>query len=330
LDGALFADFRRSNSLQTLGRGCRRWMEYPMRIESRIAWTLALCLLGGVAVAGYISYALEARQSREEVSQSATLLLEAALAVRGYTTDEIEPLLQPGMAGTSFHPQTIPAYAAQATVGRVHDKIPQFSYREAALNPTNVADRASDWEVGLLRQFREHPERKEIFGEHNSGADASFYLARLIRVDNGACLSCHSDPAVAPKEMLAKYGGANGFGWKLGDLIGLQIVEVPFAPAHQRAIHSVLVTVGSLACVLVLSATVFLILLRKHVLRPLGIVTRRAEAASLAMPEATDASELKEVGAPFGDLLTAIHRLQKSIDDAAGHLGPAGKRDDRS
>ena len=38
-------------------------------------------------------------------------------------------------------------------------------YREAALNPTNPQDRATDWEADIINDFRAHPEKKEISSE---------------------------------------------------------------------------------------------------------------------------------------------------------------------
>jgi hypothetical protein len=34
-------------------------------------------------------------------------------------------------------------------------------------------------------------------------------------------------PAAAPPAMLIQYGSMNGFGWKLGEIVGAQIVSVP-------------------------------------------------------------------------------------------------------
>jgi hypothetical protein len=46
-------------------------------------------------------------------------------------------------------------------------------------------------------------------------------------VSKASCLECHSTPDKAPPEMIKKYGNANGFGWKLDEIIGAQVVSVP-------------------------------------------------------------------------------------------------------
>ncbi|PZP28720.1 MAG: hypothetical protein DI603_18755 [Roseateles depolymerans] len=284
-----------------------------MRIETRFAWIIAFCFCFGVTVAGTISYRLEVRQAHEEIKQKADLLLETAMSLRTFTAEELTPVLN-RLNPSDFHAAQVPSFVAQTTLKRLRTKFPDYRYRESALDPTNLDDRASDWEVGLLRSFRADPERKELSGETGEGQARHFYVARPIRMQSPACLQCHSTPAAAPAAMLAKYGSGHGFGWQLGDVVAMQLVEVPTAPARARAWNSVLVTVGSLSCVFVLSAAVFLLLLRRHVTHPLEALTRSAHLESLhSEPQGGDVAN---VGGQFGELQAAILRLKFSLDRA--------------
>lgn len=297
-----------------------------MRLETRFTWIIALCFCFGVSVAGYVSYRLESRQGFEEIKLKADMLLESGVAVGAYTAQDVAPTLS-ALQGAEFHAAQVPSYAAQNVMRRFAEKFPDYTYRESSLNPTNLADRANDWEVGLLRAFTADPKRKDAFGETGHGADSRFYLARPIRVESAACMQCHSTPSAAPAAMLAKYGPVNGFGWKLGDVVGLQLVEVPTAPTSVKTFNSVLVTVGSLACIFVLSAVVFLLLLRRYVTRPLDFLTRAAhessvdshaphgDALSLAGVGSGEAS-LSALGGQFKTLHQAIVRLRTSVDHA--------------
>ena len=283
-----------------------------MRIETRFAWIIAFCFLFGVTVAGLTSYRLESAQAQAEVKQKADLLLETALAVRSYTTDEIAPAL--GRGAASFHSAEIPSFAAQSTLKRLAAKFPEYHYRESSLNPTNVQDRATDWEVGLLRRFSADAALTEQYGELGSGADRHFYVARPIRLKSQECLQCHSSAAAAPPEMLAKYGPNNGFGWQMGEVVGLQLVEVPTTPTDRKAINSVLVTTGSLTSILVLSAVIFLLLLRRYVTHPLETLTRVAHASSLSSVPAETPAPV--AAGQFAELHHAIMRLQTSVTRA--------------
>jgi len=286
-----------------------------MRIETRFAWILAFCFCLGVTIAGYISYRLEARQASDEIKLKADILLETALAMRAYTVDEVAPVMRTMQGSEQFHAPQVPSFAAQNAMRRLTQKFPEYKYRESALNPTNPQDRASDWEVGLLREFEADPKRQELIGEVGSGANQRFYVARPIRMNSPACMQCHSTPAAAPTAMLAKYGMANGFGWKMGEVVALQVVEVPTAPAREKAFNSVQVTIGSLSCVFVLSAAIFLLLLRRHVTHPLELLTRSAHANSLNST-ASDTRLPIAVGGQFDELNQAIVRLRASVDRA--------------
>jgi protein-histidine pros-kinase len=115
--------------------------------------------------------------------------------------------------------------------------------------------------------------------------------------------------------MIAQYGAANGFNWKMGDIIGLQIVEVRHEPILQRAFGGVLTTVGSLTCVFILTSAIFLLLLRRYVTRPLKRITDVAQSLSLSAGAVMPQTGL-ELDGQFHDLERSITRLKTSLDEA--------------
>jgi len=289
-----------------------------MRLETRFAGIIASCFVFGICTAGYISYRLEARQAREEVKQKADMVLETAMAVRAYTSEEVAVALQAMDDKGSFHAAQVPSFAAQSAMRRLAQKLPEYQYRESSLNPTNLNDRATDWEVGLLRAFQADPQRTELSGELGAGQDRQYYVARPIRMGSPACLYCHSTPEAAPRAMVARYGAGNGFGWRMGDVVGLQLVRVSTAPAEAKAFNSVVVTIGSITSVFVLAAAVMLLLLRRHVTSPLEALTRVALATSLDKPldKSQEDIPLPPGHGQFEELQRAIQRLKASMDHA--------------
>jgi len=289
-----------------------------MRLETRFAGIIASCFVFGICTAGYISYRLEACQAREEVKQKADMVLETAMAVRAYTSEEVAVALQAMDDKGNFHAAQVPSFAAQSAMRRLAQKLPEYQYRESSLNPTNLNDRATDWEVGLLRAFQADPQRTELSGELGAGQDRQYYVARPIRMGSPACLYCHSTPEAAPKAMVARYGAGNGFGWRMGDVVGLQLVRVSTAPAEAKAFNSVVVTIGSITSVFVLAAAVMLLLLRRHVTSPLEALTRVALATSLDKPldKLQEDIPLPPGHGQFEELQRAIQRLKASMDHA--------------
>ena len=152
----------------------------------------------GLAATGYVSWALLERNARDEIAQSARLLMETAIATRTYTTAQVNPLLETQMKYT-FLPQSVAAYAATEVFNDVRKKHAEYSYKEAALNPTNPQHRAVDWEADVISQFRNNKDSVELIGERDTPTGRSFYVARPFRITNPACLRCHSTVEAAPK-----------------------------------------------------------------------------------------------------------------------------------
>jgi protein-histidine pros-kinase len=136
---------------------------------------------------------------------------------------------------TEFHPQSVPAFAATEIFGYLREKFPNYFYKEATLNPTNPRDRATDWETDIVNQFRGDAGQSEMSATRDTPNGISLFLARPIKVNNVSCLECHTTAEKAPVEMVKLYGTANGFDWKLNDIIGAQIVSVPLAVPLQLA-----------------------------------------------------------------------------------------------
>ena len=206
----------------------------------------------GVALASYLIHGALQRDGREQVMQRANLLMAAAEATRAYTTSFIKPQLDQRLE-IEFLPQTVPAFAATETVIALRKQFPQYTYKEATLNPTNPRDRTSDWEADLVNTFRADPARTELVGERMQGPIAALYIAKPIKITNPSCLSCHSTPSAAPASMIKLYGEANGFGWKQDEIIGAQIVSVPVSASEGKSNQTFYTIVGALVSLAMLA-----------------------------------------------------------------------------
>ncbi len=202
----------------------------------RLKFNLVLIVIFLISLAGaafYYNGYLE-KNAMTDVRNNSTVLMETALAIRSYTTDEIQPYLSP-MNEKRFYPQTVPAFAATETLRRLRDKFPAYEYKEAMLNPTNPRDRATDWEKVLIEKFRADPTQAELTGIHGEGVQRAMYVARPIVVKQAQCLVCHSTPAAAPATMVSVYGDKNGFDWKMNEPLGMQIVKLPMLYPLEKA-----------------------------------------------------------------------------------------------
>ena len=167
-----------------------------MKLLPKFNLILGLVLAAGLAVAAAVSYHFLQIDAREEVLRQARLMMEAMRSARDYTTKQVKPLLVTQQEHQRlFLPQTVPAFAATESFNYLRSGYADYSYKEAALNPTNLRDRAVDWEADIINTFRNKPSGvTELVGERDTPTGPALYLARPIRADP-PCLECHSVPA---------------------------------------------------------------------------------------------------------------------------------------
>jgi protein-histidine pros-kinase len=273
----------------------------------------------GLAIAGYVSRDLLLRNARDEVLQNARIMMESALASRTYTSTQIGPLLQTQMK-YQFLPQSVPAYAATELFADVRKKFPDYLYKEATLNPTNPRNRASDWESDVVHQFRQFPDRMELIGERDSPTGRTLHMARPIQIKSAACLPCHSTVDAAPKTMIDLYGQANGFGWKLNEIVGAQIVSIPMTLPIARANDTFRVFMISLTAVFAFIFIALNLMLYFMVIRPVTKLSAIADQVSLGEFDAPEfpvkgRDEIGTLSGSFNRMRTSLVQAMKMLEE---------------
>ena len=286
-------------------------------LKFNLIFVLAMAL--GVAVSGTISRSLLQAQAQEEVLGGARLMMEQASAVRAYTAGQITKLLQEQLK-TEFLPQSIPSYSATEVLATVRARHPEYGYKEATLNPTNLRDRAEGWEVDIVNGFRNDADLKEFVGQRDTPAGRSLYVARPLRITNPACLQCHSSVEAAPKTMVAKYGPSNGFGWQLNEVIGAQVMSVPMALPLKRADQAFQLFIGSLIGVFVVVGLVLNLMIWTFVVRPvtqLSALADRVSQGQLDAPEFNVKSrdEIGSLAESFSRMRTSVVQAMKMLEN---------------
>jgi HAMP domain-containing protein len=274
---------------------------------------LVIVFLLGLAASYNVAQRLLLANARLEIQGNARIMMESALAVRAYTVSQIKPLLDTQMR-YRFLPQSVSAYAATEYFNNLRKTFPEYSYKEATLNPTNPRDRAVDWEVDVVNHFRENSDAKELIGDRDGATGRLLWLARPLRITDPKCLQCHSAVDAAPQTMLDLYGVANGFGWQLKDVVGAQIVSVPYDVPLQRAHEALQNFVYLLVSLFLFLFLTVNILLTVFVVRPVRRLATIADQVSLGTMDAPDfptkgSDEIAALGASF-------NRMRRSLAEA--------------
>ncbi|HEY7242155.1 MAG TPA: DUF3365 domain-containing protein [Burkholderiales bacterium] len=275
--------------------------------------------LVGLAIAAYVADALLQQNAREEMQHSARLIMEAALATRGYTSSQVGPLLQTQMK-YGFLPQSVPAYSAAEVFNGLRKKFPEYAYKEATLNPTNPRNRAVDWETDVVNQFRNNAESGELVGERDTPGGRLLYIARPIQIRDQACLACHSTVDAAPKTLVDRYGPANGFGWKMNEIIGAQVVSVPTDVPTQRARTVFRTFMLSIAGVFVLVGIVLNAMLLSMVIMPVSRLARLADQVSMGNMDVPDfharsRDEIRTLADSFNRMKKSVVQAMKMLEE---------------
>jgi HAMP domain-containing protein len=290
-----------------------------MRLLVKFNLILILVFGSGMAAAAYFARDFLEQTAHEQVLQQARLMMGSASAMRTYTSKQVGPLLQQHQAQVNtFLAQTVPAYAATEAFNYLHGDYPDYMYKEATLNPTNLRDRAVDWESDVIQIFRTHPEQKEFSGERDTPSGRALFLAKPI-VAGGPCLECHNTWRQAPVALVRIYGKNNGFDWKMGDTVGAQIISVPMSVPlgiADRAFRSLMFSlVGvSLATLLLLDLAIVLI-----VIRPVTRLSKAADQISkgdLSVPEleVKGADEISQLAQSFNRMYLSLVKAIRMLE----------------
>ncbi|HXZ81186.1 MAG TPA: DUF3365 domain-containing protein [Terriglobales bacterium] len=291
-----------------------------MKLVAKFNLILVILFGVGLAVIAYMSYSFLMSNARDQVLQQAQLMVESASSTREYTAQELTPLLEENPRHlTTFLPQTIPFYAATVTFARLHGKYPDYTYKEAALNPSNPRDRAVEWESDLIQYFRNHPGQRELVGERETPTGRSLYLAHPIAVGK-ECLDCHDRPETAPATIVQTYGTANGFGWKLNEINAAQIVSVPMTVPVGIANRAFRRLMTYLTVIFLLTLAAMDAALYYMVIRPLRRLSHAADKISKGdkdLPElpvhSTD--EIGTVTASFNRMCVSLSKALKMLNE---------------
>jgi protein-histidine pros-kinase len=283
-----------------------------MGLRLKFNLVMLVVFIVGLGVTGYLSYELLHRNARDEVLRNAGVMMEASLSMRSYTVGKVRPLLP--YDPDKFLPESVPAFAATEIMGLLRKKYPDYSYKEAALNPTNPRNRAVDWESDILNSFRAATTAGEISGVRDTPTGRSLYLARPLQIRDEACLSCHTNAEMAPPAMVKLYGANNGFGWKLNEVIAAQIVSVPMDLPIRNANRAFVTFMSSLTVVFTVLFVLLNVMLTLFIVQPITQLSQTAEQISKGRLDAPDFSdkgrdEVSQLGQAF-------NRMRRSLEKA--------------
>lgn len=286
-----------------------------IKIGTKFNLFVIIIFIIGILLSGLTFWQALGHRAETEVSSKALVLMETVNAVRNYTQDRVNPLLQERIETESeFTPEAIPTFAAREVFEyfRNNPDYARFIFKDAAPNPTNLRDLADEFETELVEEFQSRgTTQKTGWREFYQGK--VFYVARPFVMEKQRCLECHSTPSKAPQSLLATYGTENGFGWELNQIVAAQVVYVPAAEILKSVRRSFVTTLGILAATFVLIIFCLNFLLKRFVIWRIIKIARTAQAVSRGDMKADFEENSQD---EIGLLVIAFNRMKYSVEVA--------------
>ena len=290
-----------------------------LQLGQKFTLLLGIVFLGGVLASSLALSSVLNRSTQGQLTTKALMLMETMDSIRTYTSEHIQPEIADRLE-TEFLPQSVPAYSAREVFEtfRLNPNYSDFFYKEATLNPTNLRDKADDFEAELVNAFRQRPEdASEVSGFRQTPAGSLYYIARPIKITQQSCLECHSTPNVAPASMIERYGPTNGFGWQIDEIVGAQMISVPAARVMQGARQSLILILGIFVTAFAIAIILVNLWLKRLVVRPLNRMAKVAEAVSMGDTKAEFTQDSED---EVGKLAEAFNRMRLSLQMAMQRL----------
>ncbi|WP_088243041.1 c-type heme family protein [Calothrix rhizosoleniae] len=282
-----------------------------LNLKQKFTIVLLLILVFALSLSGWVLSSILIKNAEEEIAAKTLTLMDTISSVRVYSVAQVTPELSEKLK-TKFLPQSVSAYAARE-VFDILRKQPQYSdyfYKEAALNPTNIRDKADNFETEIIEKFRRNEGLKQMSGFRSLTGEDLFYIARPLVVSQPGCLECHSTFDVAPKTMIDIYGKNNGFGWKLNEIIGAQVISIPANKVINQARQSAVFILLIVFIVFIAIIILINLFLTKQIVSPLKRLTRIAEEVSTGHLDLEFAPPSND---EIGNLAKAFKRMQRSL-----------------
>jgi HAMP domain-containing protein len=124
----------------------------------------------------------------------------------------------------------------------------------------------------------------------------------------------------APKTLSDRYGPANGFGWKLNEVVGAQVVSVPTDVPVQRAraaFRNLMLSIGAIFVVLGLVLNAMLLWM---VIVPVSRLAKLADRVSLGAMDVPDfhvrsRDEIRVLADSFNRMKKSLVQAMKMLED---------------
>ncbi len=212
--------------------------------KKRFALLIILIYIISLPVISVITYLILKQNAINNAYNTARLYLTSFEAARHYVGDELRPVLQKELPDRFIVEGMSRSYVAGNIARRVLKELPGYFFKHASLNPKNPGNKADEFEADIINEFRSKREMKEWKSLIEKDGYEYYVFAHAGEPAEEKCLYCHGNPAVAPKEIIERYGTTSGFNMRAGDVVDTLIVYIPIQAPLANARQAVVIFIA--------------------------------------------------------------------------------------
>jgi signal transduction histidine kinase/HAMP domain-containing protein len=223
-------------------------------IRQRFSWSVGLAAVAFLLLVAALQYQYLRQYIIADGKGRLRQILSQAEAVHTYCRSELRPAVARLAPEAAFEPEAMSGtYITRRVMELFTRENPSYTYKFAALEPRNPANRADEFEAAMIRRFTAEPGLKIWEGEIARGGEIVLVTFSPFVVA-ASCLRCHDKPEDAPRGLVERYGTSRGFSMQAGQIAGVRSVSLPlgepFARARWMVLTNLLITLGGVALLL--------------------------------------------------------------------------------
>lgn len=293
-----------------------------MRTGALLTLSTAVLFVGAAATSIGLAYAHLHCRALASAEAKARLLLDRNLATHAYLNEEVKPRLA-SLRSSAEDRYDVALMSSTYAVRKIDERFRSLNpagyyYKECAVGARSPQNEADEMERGFLQEIQEHPELVTRSSVRTIDGQPFFTLLRRGEVMNASCMRCHSDPALAPRELVEEYGRERGFGRRPGEVVSALSVRVPLREAYADARRLSLQLCGLLLAIMALLFVVQHLLHRKLICGPLERI--RDHAVRIGSGGEMPAAMPLPAGAEFRQVVSAMNAMGEELRRAREHL----------
>ncbi|HFC92361.1 MAG TPA: DUF3365 domain-containing protein [Leucothrix mucor] len=259
-------------------------------------------------------YYTTSKEVYNNANNELSIVVDMVQSVRTYIRKDVRPEL---LKQKVLHaPAVSSTVATRHVAGHFRKLQPKYYIKTASDNPLNLDNRPLPLEQEILEYFRKNRDQKVITREGEIQG-LRYLVSSRPSISKPNCNLCHATPETAPEAIVKVYGKDSGYGYKIGDVVGVSVVGVPLNDITVVAVKRGLMLIGLLTFLFTLVMVIINLLVKKKILNPLEELNNASQAMSRG---ALDRPIEQHNNDEIGELAHSIELMRRSLKEVMGRL----------